>query len=143
MKSKLLNKNAYEAICRNCRHGRLSPEGDTVLCVKKGIESELFEKILSGVNHGEIGARIAEKWNFPKQIVSVIRYHHSPEIAPPDFRKLSAVIYLADLMTHYQNEEIEFYQIDSNILNFFNIQTESQFKKISEKLKFVFSNRMN
>jgi hypothetical protein len=37
MKSKLLNKNAYEAICRNCRHGRLSPEGDTVLCVKKGI----------------------------------------------------------------------------------------------------------
>lgn len=37
MKSKLLNKNAYEAICRNCKHGRLSPEGDTVLCVKKGI----------------------------------------------------------------------------------------------------------
>lgn len=37
MKSKLLNKNAYEAICRNCRHGRLSPEGDKVLCVKKGI----------------------------------------------------------------------------------------------------------
>lgn len=37
MKSKLLNKNAYEAVCRNCRHGRLSPEGDSVLCVKKGI----------------------------------------------------------------------------------------------------------
>ena len=37
MKSKLLNKNAYEAVCRNCKHGRLSPEGDAVLCVKKGI----------------------------------------------------------------------------------------------------------
>lgn len=37
MKSKLLNKNAYESVCRNCRHGRLSPEGDSVLCVKKGI----------------------------------------------------------------------------------------------------------
>ncbi len=37
MKKKLLNKNAYEAICRNCKHGRLSPEGDTVLCMKKGI----------------------------------------------------------------------------------------------------------
>lgn len=37
MKSKLLNKNAYEAVCRNCKHGRLSPEGDTVLCIKKGI----------------------------------------------------------------------------------------------------------
>lgn len=113
------------------------------VCMKKGIGPELFEKILSGVNHGEIGARIAEKWNFPKAIVSVIRYHHSPEMAPPDFRKLTAVIYLADLMTHYQNEEIEFYQIDPNILNYFNIQTEAQFKKISEKLKFVFSNRTN
>lgn len=37
MKSKLLNKNAYESVCRNCRHGRLSPEGGSVLCVKKGI----------------------------------------------------------------------------------------------------------
>lgn len=37
MKSKLLNKNAYESTCRNCRYGRLSPEGDSVLCVKKGI----------------------------------------------------------------------------------------------------------
>lgn len=37
MKKKLLNKNAYESVCRNCRHGRLSPEGDTVLCLKKGI----------------------------------------------------------------------------------------------------------
>ncbi len=37
MKSKLLNKNAYEAVCRNCKHGRLSPDGETVLCVKKGV----------------------------------------------------------------------------------------------------------
>ena len=37
MKSKLLNKNAYEAVCRNCKHGRLSPDGETVLCVKKGL----------------------------------------------------------------------------------------------------------
>lgn len=37
MKSKLINKNAYEAVCKNCKYGRLSPEKDTVLCVKKGI----------------------------------------------------------------------------------------------------------
>ena len=37
MKSKLFNKNAYEAVCRNCKNGRLSPEGESVLCVKKGI----------------------------------------------------------------------------------------------------------
>ena len=37
MKSKLINKDAYEKTCRNCKNGRLSPEGDSVLCVKKGI----------------------------------------------------------------------------------------------------------
>lgn len=37
MKSKLINKNAYESVCRNCRYGRLNPEGDAVLCLKKGI----------------------------------------------------------------------------------------------------------
>ncbi len=37
MKSKLFNKNAYEAVCRNCKNGRLNPEGESVLCVKKGI----------------------------------------------------------------------------------------------------------
>ena len=37
MKSKLLNKDAYEAICRNCKHGRLSPDESSVLCIKKGI----------------------------------------------------------------------------------------------------------
>ncbi|MEE1210937.1 MAG: HDOD domain-containing protein [Treponema sp.] len=113
------------------------------VCVKKGIDSELFEKILSGVNHGEIGARIAEKWNFPRTIVSVIRYHHAPELAPPDFRKLTAVIYIADLMIHYQDGDVEFYQIDSEILKMFNILSENQFQKISEKLKVAFSNRMN
>lgn len=37
MKSKLLNKNAYEAVCKNCKYGRLSPDGENVLCVKKGV----------------------------------------------------------------------------------------------------------
>ena len=37
MKKKLINKDAYEPACKLCRYGRLNPEGDTVLCVKKGL----------------------------------------------------------------------------------------------------------
>ena len=33
---KLFNKN-QEPACEYCRHGRLSPEKNTVLCIKKGI----------------------------------------------------------------------------------------------------------
>lgn len=37
LKQKLIDKNAYGKICENCFHGRLSADGDKVLCVKQGI----------------------------------------------------------------------------------------------------------
>lgn len=37
MKKKLINANAYPACCSSCEHGRLSPDGQCVLCVHKGI----------------------------------------------------------------------------------------------------------
>lgn len=109
-----------------------------IVCKSKGVEPELFEKILSGVNHGEIGAKIAEKWNFPPIIVNVIRYHHSPENAPEDTRTLASVVYLADMLVHYQEKKIEYYQIDQDVLSMFRIPSESQFAKISEKLNSSF-----
>ena len=111
-------------------------------CFAKGIDSELFEKILSGVNHGEIGARIAEKWNFSESIIAVIRFHHAPDNCPQKFRRLSSVVYIADLMTHFQQREIEFYQIDGNLLTSFGIKTEEQFQKISDKLEAAFKKQM-
>jgi len=40
--------------------------------------SEAEEKVL-GFNHSQVGAKIAEKWNFPKVLEETIAYHHSPE----------------------------------------------------------------
>ena len=37
MKKRLLNKKKYPPSCSHCRHGRLAPDGGSVLCVKKGI----------------------------------------------------------------------------------------------------------
>ncbi len=37
MKKKLVNSKAYPASCVYCEHGRISPGGISVLCVKKGI----------------------------------------------------------------------------------------------------------
>ena len=108
------------------------------ICKEKTTSLDLFEKIVSGVNHGEIGAKISEKWNFPETITNVIRYHHSPNNAPEQTQKLATIIYIADLMVHYHNSEIEFCQIDKEILNKFNITCENQFNKIAEKLNEVF-----
>lgn len=109
------------------------------ICNAKGISSELFEKIVSGVNHGEIGARIAEKWNFPESLVEVIRYHHSPENARKGDRLLVSLVNLADAISHYQEFELEYYQFDPDVLALFNIASENALARISEKLKEAFS----
>ncbi|MBQ5877161.1 MAG: HDOD domain-containing protein [Treponema sp.] len=110
------------------------------ICKDKITSLDLFEKIISGVNHGEIGAKIAEKWNFPESIINVIRFHHSLGNAPEATKTLTTIIYIADLMVHYHNSDIQYCQIDKNILEKFNITCESQFQQIAEKLKNVFEN---
>lgn len=108
------------------------------ICTSKGISSELFEKIISGVNHGEIGARVAEKWNFPEALVDVIRYHHCPEDAPAETKNLVYLVNLADSIVHYQDFEMDYYQIDSDVLAFFGITNETALVRISEKLHKAF-----
>ncbi|HAH60875.1 MAG TPA: hypothetical protein DCL73_02110 [Treponema sp.] len=108
------------------------------ICRTKGVSQDIFEKLISGVNHGEIGARIAERWNFPDVITCVIRHHHEPENSPKEARRLTSLVYLSDLMVHYQQGEVDFYQIDPEVLRMFKISTEEQFKKISDRLKNAF-----
>lgn len=37
MKKKLLNASSVDKICANCAYGRHTPDGETVLCTKKGV----------------------------------------------------------------------------------------------------------
>lgn len=103
-------------------------------CAEKDISPVVLEKIMMGFNHGEIGALIAEKWNFPESIMQAIRYHHEPDCAPHEYRKLARIIYLADMFAHFQAGEIDFYQIDTDVLSYFHITGKGQFEQLSEKL---------
>ena len=40
-----------------------------------------IERELLGSNHAELGAELARQWNLPEDIVEVVRYHHSPQLA--------------------------------------------------------------
>jgi putative nucleotidyltransferase with HDIG domain len=39
------------------------------------------ERELLDITHDELGAELAKYWNLPSEIVSVIRYHHTPDAA--------------------------------------------------------------
>lgn len=110
------------------------------ICKKKNVSKEIFENLIAGCNHGEIGACIAEKWNFPSIIIDVLRFHHNPENAPESSKELVSIIYIADMIAHYSEGLIDFTQIDSNILEMFDITTEEQFQGISERLSSAFKN---
>ena len=53
------------------------------------------EKEIIGIDHAELGGKVAEKWNFSPDMVKMIKKHHYPETAPPDDLSIP-VIYLAD-----------------------------------------------
>lgn len=56
------------------------------------------EQAILGFNHAMAGGLIAEKWNLPPQLVSVIKYHHQPS-SSPDKDPMISVVHLADLLS--------------------------------------------
>jgi putative nucleotidyltransferase with HDIG domain len=101
-------------------------------CEEKVVSQTLFENIAGGMNHAEIGALIAEKWNFPQNLVTAIRYHHTPADAPSAHSLVEAV-YLANLFTCIENGDATFEQIDSAILRNYGLGTKKQVQDLIEK----------
>jgi putative nucleotidyltransferase with HDIG domain len=57
------------------------------------------ENQVFGFDHGRIGRVVAEKWNFPADLVDAVACHHQPETSKDFYRKV-IVIHLADLVSH-------------------------------------------
>jgi putative nucleotidyltransferase with HDIG domain len=103
-------------------------------CKDKAIPSDTFEGIVGGMNHAEIGARIAEKWNFPDSLVAAIRYHHEPSLEPGDHRDVVHVVYLANIFCEYEAGEVSYEQIEPSALQDYGFTNEKQFKTVVEKM---------
>ena len=56
------------------------------------------EREVLGFGHAEIGEKIAEKWNLPKDLVEAIGYHHTPELAIIN-PLLVSIVHIADAIT--------------------------------------------
>lgn len=56
------------------------------------------EKEILGFSHGEIGAKVGEKWNLPKDLVEAIGSHHTPELAIEN-PLLVSIVHIADAIT--------------------------------------------
>jgi putative nucleotidyltransferase with HDIG domain len=54
------------------------------------------EEAVIGINHAELGGKIAERWNFPKDIVIALTYHHRPDLIEQNNNIIMWLVYLAD-----------------------------------------------
>jgi putative nucleotidyltransferase with HDIG domain len=54
------------------------------------------EEAVIGINHAELGGKIAERWNFPKEIVVALTYHHRPDLIEQKNNVIMWLVYLAD-----------------------------------------------
>jgi len=55
------------------------------------------EQDILGFDHGQVGARIAEKWHLPEDLVEAIALHHTPEKAIIN-PKMTAMVHVADVV---------------------------------------------
>jgi putative nucleotidyltransferase with HDIG domain len=107
-------------------------------CGEKGIPSSTFEDLSAGMNHAEIGALIAEKWNFPENLVTAIRLHHDPTLAETAYRDLVETVYLANMLCEYEAGNVTFDQIEKKTLASFGIVSEKQIESLISRFSEVF-----
>jgi len=65
--------------------------------MQKGCELLLVERVLCGSSHAELGARALQHWNFPRNLVEAVRFHHEPERSESP---LTSILYLAERWTN-------------------------------------------
>jgi putative nucleotidyltransferase with HDIG domain len=99
-------------------------------CSFRDIPNSVFEDLSAGMNHAEIGALIAEKWNFPKNLVAAVRYHHNPSSAPKNCRDLVDSVYLANMFCKYEEGKAQFDQFEESPLANYGISSKNQLDSI-------------
>jgi putative nucleotidyltransferase with HDIG domain len=102
-------------------------------CAEKNLPASTFEDLAAGMNHAEIGALIAEKWNFPESLVEAIRFHHDPGAASKNNRDLVEAVYLANMFCEYEAGNISYDQFDTAVLNEFGITSKKQIDSLLER----------
>lgn len=75
------------------------PEEYAEVLSENSVDFYLAEERIFGFNHAEAGFWVATKWDFPEVLCHCIRYHHDISTAPDDFKKIVAMVAVADFIS--------------------------------------------
>ncbi len=95
---------------------------------------KLYNLFLEDFGHTRGCYMLAKKWGLPDRIAQVIKYHNNPDAVPEEIKDIVYIIYLADVLQYYKNGDLEFYQLNKNVLDHLNINSKEVLDSILEKL---------
>ena len=98
----------------------------------RGIPASIFEEMANGIDHAEVGARLAERWNFPAPLAAAIRFHHAPLKAPQQYREAISVIYTANELANLEHGKYDL--IDARPVRIVGVSSYQQLRAIHERL---------
>lgn len=107
----------------------------STLCIEKNIPSSVLDSLCDGYNHTVIGAALAKKWNFPEKYINAIKYHHNPMDDDGYYKSITYCVYMGNEINHYLNNNRKLSNINTKILDFFNLKDPDEFKKFISKMK--------
>ena len=113
------------------------------------------EKKALGIDHAELGGRIAEQWNFPKSITAAIRYHHDPFHESVDDREIVQLTCLCDLVAmttgigggadglsyHAHEKVMGEYGLKEKDIEYFIVELAEEFHQVREMFSAPDSNQ--
>ncbi|ADN01142.1 HDOD domain-containing protein [Spirochaeta thermophila] len=109
---------------------------------ERDIPQNLLEELYGGLHHAEIGALLAEKWNFPDLLVAAIRFHHTPEGAPGEMDRIVQTVYAANAIAMFEEGRLTWEQMDHGILSRFQITDKEGLDQLRRSLRRSFEREM-
>tara|TARA_Y100001937_G_scaffold122491_1_gene183393 strand:- start:86856 stop:88349 length:1494 start_codon:yes stop_codon:yes gene_type:complete len=95
----------------------------------------LMEEVALGIGHPEVGAMLAERWQFPEPIVQAIRFQQKPLQAEEPYKRLIHCVYLAVRIQQATGGSVDYFSIEEDIRRDFGIESPIQFQGMVERLE--------
>ncbi|MCB1158501.1 MAG: HDOD domain-containing protein [Leptospiraceae bacterium] len=101
---------------------------------KPSPNSRFVEEVSIGMGHDYIGFKLAKKWNFPPELVSMIYYHQKNVSSKEAFADYVEIVYLSNMLVNYYEKKIDYLAIDKDILLKYNIPSIEVLDEYLEEL---------
>ena len=105
--------------------------------------SVLLEEMAVGLSHPQIGALLADRWEFPRDLKASIEYHHKPFLAPTELKELVEIVYMANMLSDFQEKKKGFYAIDKNLLAKFKLDSIETLTNYVNRIETFYKKNQN